>query len=31
MHFFGELDDQAIPLDPNPRVGGQDLGPKPSG
>ena len=31
MHFFGELDGHAIPLDPNPLVGGQDLGPKPRG
>jgi hypothetical protein len=22
MHFFGHLDDQAIPLDPDPLVGG---------
>jgi hypothetical protein len=28
MHFFGELDGHVIPLDPDPLVGGQDLGPK---
>ena len=31
MHFFGELDGHAIPLDPNPLVGGQDLGSKSRG
>jgi len=28
MHSFGELDGHAKPVDPDPLVGGQDLGPK---
>jgi putative redox protein len=31
MHFMGELDGHAIPIDADEQFGGQDMGPKPKG